>query len=249
MMSSPIQDTQRWDALATALRKCQTLAAAGQFATAIVHEINNPLEAVSNLNYLLEKDAADPTKVRDYSHQIAEQLATVFQIARRTLNFHRPSEALEVIEMVALTEAVLRIHRDKILAKQLELVTDIAADATVHAHAGEILQVLSNLLSNAIDALPANGKLTIRVRKCEKEVHLTVADEGHGIPSDTLKRIFEPFFTTKKNQGTGLGLAISKSVIERHKGKIRARSSVRPGRSGTAFRVSLPRHQPSQARG
>ena len=242
-MPSPIQDTDRWDALETALRKYQTLAAAGQFATAIVHEINNPLEAVSNLNYLIEKDATDPAKVLDYSHQIAEQLATVFQIARRTLNFHRPSEVLEVIEMAALTDAALRIHQGKISAKQLELVTDIAAEATVQAHAGELLQVFSNLLSNAIDALPANGKLTIRVRKCEKEVHLTIADDGHGIPRDTLKRIFEPFFTTKKNLGTGLGLTISKSVIERHKGKIRARSSVRPGRSGTAFRISLPKHQ------
>jgi signal transduction histidine kinase len=108
----------------------------------------------------------------------------------------------------------------------------------VIGHAGELLQVLSNLLSNSIDAPPLNGRLTIRVRKIKREVHLMVADDGHGIPETIRQRIFHPFFTTKKEHGTGLGLAISKSIVERHNGRIRARSSVRSGISGTAFRVS-----------
>ena len=102
--------------------------------------------------------------------------------------------------------------------------------------------MLSNLLSNSIDAPPLNGRLTNKVRKIKREVHLMVADDGHGIPETIRQRIFDPFFTTKKEHGTGLGLAISKSIVERHKGRIRARSSVHSGISGAAFRVSLPLH-------
>jgi signal transduction histidine kinase len=241
-MSHDIQAAVRWREIEGALLRSQTVAAAGQYAAAIMHEINNPLETICNLSYLLKLEADDPVRVLEYSGQISEQLTTVIRIAHRTLSFYRPPDTKEAIDLAALAEAALRVHQQKLAAKQAKLLKDIPADAVVFGHAGELLQVLSNLMSNSIDALPPNGRLFIRVRKSRGEVHLTVADDGHGIPEVIRERIFEPFFTTKKGHGTGLGLAISKAIVERHKGRIRARSSVRSGISGTAFRVSLPLH-------
>ena len=228
-----------------ALLRSHTIAAAGQYAAAIMHEINNPLETICNLSYLLKVEADNPARVRQYSCQIAEQLEIVIRIAHRTLSFYRSPDTQEAVDLAALAEAALRVHQPKLAAKRANLLKDIPSDAVVVGHAGELLQVLSNLLSNAIDALPPNGRLAIRVRKSQGEVHLMVVDDGHGIPDTIRPRIFEPFFTTKKDHGTGLGLAISKSIIERHKGRIRARSSVRSGINGTAFRVSLPLHDGS----
>jgi len=241
-MSHHIQAAKRWKEIEGALIRSQTVAAAGQYAAAIMHEINNPLETICNLSYLLDVEADNPARVRKYSCQIAEQLTTVVRIAHRTLSFYRPPDTKEAIDLAVLAEAALRVHEQKLVAKQARLLKDIPANAVVIGHAGELLQVLSNLLSNSIDAPPLNGRLTIRVRKIKREVHLMVADDGHGIPETIRQRIFDPFFTTKKEHGTGLGLAISKSIVERHKGRIRARSSVRSGISGTAFRVSVPLH-------
>ena len=241
-MSHHIRAAARWREIEGALLRSQTVAAAGQYAAAIMHEINNPLETICNLSYLLKLEADDPARVREYSGQIAEQLTTVIRIAHRTLSFYRPPDTREAIDLAALAEAALRVHQQKLATKHAKLLKDIPADAVVIGHAGELLQVLSNLLSNSIDALSPNGRLAIRVRKSRGEVHLTIADDGHGIPEVIRQRVFEPFFTTKKEHGTGLGLAISKAIVERHKGRIRARSSVRSGMSGTAFRVSLPLH-------
>ena len=241
-MADGVQNAARWTEIEGALIRSQTVAAAGQHAAAIMHEINNPLETICNLAYLLNVEADNPVQVRQYTSQISEQLANVVRIAHRTLSFYRPPNTKEPIDMSALAEAALRVHQRKLLAKKANLLKDIPPDAVVIGHAGELLQVLSNLLSNSIDALPPNGRLTIRVRKMQGEVHLVVADDGHGIPEAIREKIFEPFFTTKQDHGTGLGLAISKSIIERHKGRIRIRSSIRSGASGTAFRVSLPLH-------
>jgi signal transduction histidine kinase len=241
-MSHHIQAAKRWKEIEAALLRSQTVAAAGQYAAAIMHEINNPLETICNLSYLLKLEADNPAHVREYSGLIAEQLTTVIHIAHRTLSFYRAPDIKEAIDLASLAEAALRVHQPKLSAKRAKLLKDIPADAVVVGHAGELLQVLSNLLSNSIDALPTNGRLVIRVRKSQGEVHLMVADDGHGIPEAIRRRIFDPFFTTKKDHGTGLGLAVSKAIVERHKGRIRARSSVRSGISGTAFRVSLPLH-------
>jgi signal transduction histidine kinase len=103
-----------------------------------------------------------------------------------------------------------------------------------------MLQVISNLIHNSIDALPQDGILRLRLRKAEGEIHLLIADNGHGIPAEYADEIFQPFITTKEERGTGLGLALTKRIVERHRGTIRMRSSVRPGKSGTLFKISLP---------
>jgi signal transduction histidine kinase len=236
----PLSENDSWLRLEVALRENQRLAVAGQFAAAIMHEINNPLEAISNLNFLLQRNADIADSVQDYSRLIDEQLALVVQIARQTLSFYRSTETPQEISIASLADAALRVHQNKIARKQIRLLKNLSDDATVKAHPGEMLQVMSNLISNAVDALPENGTLCLRVKKSEREVHVTIADDGHGIPKDIFAKIFDPFFTTKKERGTGLGLAITKAIVEKHRGRIRSRSSIRKGKSGTAFRISLP---------
>ena len=124
-------------------------------------------------------------------------------------------------------------------AKQIRVVKDFPQELIAHVYTTEMLQVMSNLIVNSLDALPPDGTLWMRLRKRNREIHIVVADNGHGISADVMSRIFEPFFTTKK-AGNGLGLALSKKIIEHNQGKIKLRSSVRPGKSGTTFKISLP---------
>jgi signal transduction histidine kinase len=228
--------------LKQALRESESHAAAGQFSAAIMHEINNPLESISNLTYLIHLEADDSSKVREYISLLETELANVIRIARQTLSFHRPSSARLPTDIVTVAQSALRVHERRIADKQIHLLTDLAPDSVVKIHPGEMLQVFTNLVGNAVDALPDKGTLYLRVRKCAHEVHVTIADDGHGIPEIMLNKVFDPFFTTKIENGTGLGLAISRTIVEGHRGRITTRSSTRHGRSGTAFRVSLPIH-------
>ena len=228
------------------VRQNQELVVAGQFAATVMHEINGPLEAITNLNYLIQEEADNVSQVRLYSRMLDEQLQTLTKLARLTLSFYRSPDTRELTALATLAEAALRVHQQKISAKRIELRKRLKADVTAEVHAGDLLQVLSNLVANAVDALPENGILYVSVKRCADEAHVTVADNGPGIPAAVLPRIFDPFFTTKKERGTGLGLAISKSIIEKHHGRIRSRSTTRPYRNGTAFRIAIP--LPPQAR-
>jgi C4-dicarboxylate-specific signal transduction histidine kinase len=222
------------------VRQNQELAVASQFAVSVMHEINGPLEAATNLNYLILLEADSTSQVWQYSKLLEEQLLSLATLSRQTLSFCRSSETCEEIAMSTLAEAALRIHQKKISAKRINVRRRLTPGTPVEVSAGDILQVLSNVITNALDALPENGTLAISVQRRTDEVHVTVSDNGSGIPAPFLTKIYDPFFTTKKERGTGLGLAISKSIIEKYHGRIRSRSSTRPGRSGTAFRISLP---------
>ena len=152
---------------------------------------------------------------------------------------------MEPVLIAPLAEAALRIHRNKIAAKEIRLLKKLPGDMSVESHPGAMLQIFSNLIGNAVEALPVKGTLQIRARCTDGEAHILFADNGGGIPAAIRGRIFEPFFSTKRERGTGLGLAITKAIVERHRGRIRSRTSTRTGRSGTAFRISLPmRSQP-----
>lgn len=143
-------------------------------------------------------------------------------------------------DLAAITEAALRVHQRVIDAKKIQLVKQLRGDFTAEVHATEVMHAISNLLVNALDALPEYGVLTLRLRKTQGHIHLLIADNGHGIPEEHRDKIFKPFFTTKEDRGNGLGLAFSKEIVERHRGKIWMRSSVGPANSGTTFRISLP---------
>jgi signal transduction histidine kinase len=239
-MAEPVRILDKWHEVEESFSRSQSLAAAGQFAASVMHEINSPLEAALNLNYLIQRCAENPDSVRTYSQMMEEQFRTLIRLSRQTLSFYRTPESRGAVEVASLAEAALRLHDHKIAAKRIHLLKAVPEDVAVQAHAGDMLQVLSNLIANAVEALPEGGILYLKARRSGGEVHIMVADNGPGIPGEIAARIFDPFFTTKKERGTGLGLAISKSIVEKHLGRIRNRSSVRSGRSGTAFRISLP---------
>lgn len=223
-----------------ALRRAEERATAGQLALEMIHEIRNPLEALSNLTYLTMLSAADPDRVREYCKLSEEQMATVNRIASQTLSFARPIRSPRAVNLNSVADAALRIHQRTIESKRVRLVKDLDEQVTAEVYTGEILQVISNVVVNALDALQEEGTLHLRLRRRNSEIQLVIADNGHGIAKDDLASIFEPFFTTKEGQGTGLGLALSKNIMDKHRGKIRLRSSIRPGRSGTTFRISFP---------
>jgi signal transduction histidine kinase len=230
----------RLQILTDALRTAEQRATAGQLALEVMHDIRNPLEALRNLNYLTLASATDPDEVRRFVALGEEQLATVIDIANSTLGFASSASRSKPTNLVLLAEAALRIHQRKIEAKQIQLVKDLDENAMAPVYTVEMLQVVSNLLTNALDALPSNGTICLRLRKRQDAIHFLIADNGHGIPAEHSTKIFQPFFTTKEDRGTGLGLALSKKIVERHRGTIKMRSSVRPGKSGTLFKISLP---------
>jgi len=211
-----------------------------------MHEIRNPLEAVGYLIHLANQED-DPNTIHEHLHQANEQMVTVHQIAAQTLGFARIVSTVQEVDLIELAEAALRIHHRRITSQKIHLVRDFSKDAVAEIYSGEILQVVSNLLANALDALPEGGTISLRLRKRDSHVQLLVADNGHGMGPDHVARLFEPFFTTKNDRGTGLGLALSKKIIERHDGTISARSSALPRRNGTAFKISLPTKRPTRA--
>jgi len=241
MLSAVIADLQaKLLAAEEALRKSEERATAGQLALEVMHEIRNPLEALGYLVNLTLQDAEDAARVRRHMHTAEEQVIALNEIAGSTLRLARPSPIPRFVDLSILAEAALRIHQRAIESKGVHLVKDVRGDLTAEVYTGEILQVISNLMVNALDAIPEKGTVCLRLRKSCGKLRILVADNGHGIPKEIIGQVFTPFFTTKEGRGTGLGLALSRKIIEHHKGTIRVRSSVRPGSSGTAFQISLP---------
>jgi signal transduction histidine kinase len=225
---------------ANLLRKSEERSTAGQLALEVMHEIRNPLEALGHLIYLACNNIEDPTKIQEYLSRAEEQLATLNQIASQSLGFARSQPSPQPTDLVGLAEAALRIHQRTIQQNRVHLVKELPERLEARVYAGEILQVISNVIVNALDALPPDGVLHLRLRLRGEKIQFILADNGHGIPPEHLPNIFEPFFTTKGERGTGLGLSLSRNIVESHGGKMRVRSSVRPGKSGAIFKISLP---------
>jgi signal transduction histidine kinase len=226
-------------ALEEALRLCEERNAAGQLALELMHEVKNPLETLGHLTYLALEEP-DPETLKGYLLQANEQMKMLGEIASHTLGFARTSSAPQLLLATSLVEAAIRIHQRAIDRKKIHLVTDSAMQYQITAYPGQMLQVLSNLIGNAIDALESKGQLYLIVRQRKGRVEIVIADNGAGIAKTDLARVFEPFFSTKGTKGTGLGLSLSKKIIERHHGTIRMNSSCGPKRTGTVFRISLP---------
>ncbi len=230
----------------TALRQTEKLAAVGKLASSIAHEINNPLESVTNLLYLAQtsQDVAD---IHQHLELAEQELRRVSAIANQTLRFHRQSTGPVAIHAEELFGTVLTVYHGRLLNSHIVVRERFRATRTVVCLDGEIRQVLNNLVGNAIDAMHgAGGTLYIRSRNATHPrmgvpgILLTVADTGSGMSSKTLTKMFEAFFTTKGVSGTGLGLWVSKEIIDRHSGLIKVRSSDLPSRSGTLFSLFLP---------
>ena len=227
-----------------ALRRTEKLAATGRLAASIAHEINNPLEGVTNLLYLIEQSVGKEDPVHEYATLAQKELDRVAQISKKTLSFYRESTNAAEVDLAGLLKEVEDIYSVRLERKHMRLEVDDAATLRPRALAGELRQVLSNLVANAIDASPDHSVLRVRIRDTHRwdgdggaGVRVTVADAGHGIPRALTGEIFKPFVTTKGQKGTGLGLWLSYSIVERHGGKLQLRS--REGK-GTAFSFFVP---------
>ena len=230
-----------------ALRKTEKLAAAGRLSASIAHEINNPLEAITNLLFLMQRNPSLDEKARRHLKIADEELRRVAHLARQTLGFYRDSTSAVKMSVETVLEEVLDLYSRRLSAGRIRVEKDYAESVEVVAFAGEIRQVFSNLISNAIDAMPNGGYIKVRVAKGHRwraentpGVRITVADSGSGIAPAHFGKIFDAFYTTKKDVGTGLGLWLTKEIVDKHKGSISVRSSTRVGYSGTVFSIFLP---------
>jgi PAS domain S-box-containing protein len=223
-----------------ALIESEKLAVAGRFAASIAHEINNPLAAIINLAYLLERDQSLGDTARLYAKMLLDELGRISDITRKTLAFYQDTSELAEIDLAALIEEIVSMHEVQFANKRINLVRKLDTSARIWGSFLELRQVFLNLLLNAFDAVAGPGEITIRVKKLPSRVRVSVCDNGTGIPQEIRDRIFEPFFSTKPGSGTGLGLWISKGIINKHKGKISARSSTSSLLHGTTFVVDLP---------
>jgi PAS domain S-box-containing protein len=232
------------------MRKTEKLAAAARLSATVAHEINNPLAAVVNLIFIAKSLPDTSPDVVKHLTLAEQELDRVAHITRQTLAFYRESVAPEKIDVAALVENVLKLYSNKLAAKNIKVERAFAECPPILGVSGELRQAASNLIANAIDAVEANGSITVSAHPVAgsetAQVEVVVADDGPGIPEENLDRIFEPFFTTKKDVGTGLGLWATRTIVERHGGTITVGAcavSAGTGSNGTRgakFTIQLP---------
>lgn len=233
-----------------ALVQSEKLAAVGRLASSISHEINNPLEAVTNLLYLVHGVSGLPEEARSYLSLAQDELARVSQIATQTLRFHRQANKPARVTAAQLVDAVLNLFAGRLLNSGIHVEAGYSTAAPILCFENDIRQVLNNLISNAMDAMRTGGRLFVRAHDAvnpetgEAGVRITVADNGTGMAPETQRRLFEPFFTTKDLNGNGLGLWISRQIVDRHHGKLIFRSAQGPLLHGTVFVLFLPSESP-----
>jgi len=241
-----IETTQRRKS-EDALRKTEKLAAAGRLAASIAHEINNPLEAVTNLLYLLHNHPSLDAEARQYAEMAQSELSRVSEITQQTLRFYRQSTQPAPGNLAEIVDSVLLLHNARIHGANVEVLREYTPGAELRAFGGELRQLFANLIGNAVDAMPRGGRLRVRVRPARAwfgnhgvaGVRVTIADTGAGMPEEIRRRIFEPFFTTKEATGTGLGLWVSEEIVLKHAGALHVRSKTTPP-SGTVFTIFFP---------
>ena len=230
-----------------ALRITEKLAAAGRLAATVAHEINNPLEAVTNLVYLAKTDAHNSEKVAEYLEMASRELERVAHIARQTLGFYRDTSSPMRFSVTQMLDDLLSLYERRFESRNITVVKQYDQNIEIMALVGEVRQAFSNLIGNAIDAMPSGGTLVFRAMQTHAwndarrpGVRITILDTGSGIAPQHRKNLFQPFFTTKEDVGTGLGLWITRSIVEKHGGSIRVKSRTEPQDHGTAFSIFLP---------
>jgi PAS domain S-box-containing protein len=250
-------EVERWIGSATdihdqklaeeALRKSEKLATAGRLAASIAHEINNPLEGVTNALYLALQDDSLGEATKSYLTMAEQELMRVSHITTQTLRFHRQSKMAAAVDVCDTVDSVLALFRGRLASKKIVVKEECERGAMATCFGDEIRQVVANLVSNALDAT-TEGRLRVRVRRTgswtrgewRDGVKLVIADTGAGIPATVVEHIFEPFITTKEATGIGLGLWVSEGIVRKHGGWIRVRSQSAGSSRGTVFEVFLP---------
>jgi PAS domain S-box-containing protein len=229
-----------------AMLRAEKLAVAGRLAASVAHEINNPLEAIANLLYLITITST-AAETQAHARRALEELMRVSLVTQSTLKFHRQAGAPQVTRLSEVLDSVLVLFRSRMQVSEVRLEVRVAGEEPIACMPGEAQQIFANLISNAIEATPRGGKLQIQLRPSRdwrdhttRGMRVTFADSGVGMDRATIRRIFEPFFTTKLDTGTGLGLWVVSQLVERHRGDIRVWSSPRRNASGTVFSLFLP---------
>lgn len=239
-------DISRQMAAEEALRKTERLAAMGRIAGIIAHEINNPLEAITNAFYLLQGHPSLDEEARSYARMAGEELARISHITRQSLSFYRESQQAVPVSVASVLDDVLELQGRHFRINGVELDKEYRSHGLVLAYPAELKQVFLNLVGNALQAMPKGGRLRVTIRETAERgrlprgIRISVCDTGSGIRPEDAKRLFEPFFTTKSTKGTGLGLWISKGIVQKYDGTIRFRSLRMNGGSATCFSVFIP---------
>ncbi len=219
----------------------QKSVAIGRLLASIAHEINNPLEAISNLLYLGRRNLSNLDEAARCLHMAEEELQRVGDITKQILHFHRDTKTMQEVRLEDVLESIVSLYRNRLEMRQIELVRQYRSRASILAHPGELRQALSNLVANAIDAMPRGGRLTLRLRDtphCKPSV--TIADQGLGIAPEALPHLGELLFTTKGEGGTGFGLWVTYQILKKYGASVRVHSSTQLGRSGTTFMLCFP---------
>jgi PAS domain S-box-containing protein len=229
-----------------ALRKAEKLSATGRLAAAVAHELNNPLDALTNLVYLLQHNASLDSSARECVDIAAQELRRASHVTRQMLSFHRHSSKPVQLSLAGVLDDISDLYTPLIRSNGISVVKRYEDDVTICADAVEIRQVFANVLRNAIEAVPHGGTIRLHVFSSREwsggrpGARVVIADNGSGISVGDREKVFEPFFTTKGENGTGLGLWVCSGIILKHSGTIRVRSSTHQGQNGTVFNVFLP---------
>lgn len=229
-----------------ALRRSEKLAVTGRLAASIAHEINNPLESVTNLLFLARSENLTQA-AQDYLQQAEHELARVTEIAKHTLRFYKEPNQPTQVDLINILDSVLTLYHSRLIAAKVDVEKEVTLSSLpVLASPGELRQVIANLVGNALDAMRSGGKLRLRIsiERHSKDgipkVRVSIADTGHGIPSHILPTIFEPFVTTKGETGTGLGLWVTDEIVKKNGWSMRVHSNTQQKRAGTVFSLLMP---------
>lgn len=229
-----------------ALVKSERFAAMGRLAGIIAHEINNPLEAISNAVYLLRDHPSLDEEARYFSKLAEAELRRIAHITKQTLSFYRESQQAVSVSLAEVLDNVIELQSRRLQVNGIVLEKNVSTNGVIHGYPVELKQVFLNIIGNAVQAMPNGGRLRIDLRESWGRsnghfgVRVSVHDTGVGIQPEHAKKIFEPFFSTKDAKGTGLGLWISKGIVQKYGGTIRFRSMRRGERCATCFSVFIP---------
>jgi len=232
-----------------ALLRAEKLAVAGRLAASVAHEINNPLEAVANMLYLITISDSTEQAQKQASNAL-DELMRVSMVAQSTLKFHRETGTPRFTLLSDVLDSVLTMFRGRLRSMGIEMTVDVQREFPIACMPSETQQILANFIANSIEAMQKGGRIVIRIRGSRDwrdpqvcGMRVTISDNGSGIDPATLSHIFEPFFTTKSDTGTGLGLWVVAELVERHKGSVHVRSSQQAAASGTVFSIFLPQEK------
>ena len=223
-----------------AMQRSEKLAVTGRMAATVAHEINNPLSAVMNLNYLIAHNPAVSSDIQELANLSMRELERIGHIVQSTLAFHRGSAYAVELDLCELMNSAVALYQTQLRARDIEIERICKEPVYVVGIANDLRQVFANLVSNASDILSAGGKIRIRIVRQGDSVRIDVADSGPGIDPAYRDRIFEPFFTTKGERGTGLGLWVTSGIVEKYGGTIRLRTRFGGRFHGTRFTILLP---------